>query len=1615
MDTTTPENTENRANAVQLSDLGPEVFVNANTMTKWILTQAQESRLGIAKALFQKLLHDASHSRQSHGNGHDCVKLCSFVQQCAKSTDPGLKQWAFTEPLSRRLFHFYLEWYEHDPHRALRLILHVLVASSTANPDPETGKLIKAHVLETLVSIVARTSTTQLTKSGLQCLDHFLTKQAIHLDDICLKYREIKFLESHLPEDAAGRPELEVWRSFVFDLFSWMELSYVSPLAGKCIVHIFRGLEKRSAENATPGSTGFIAELGHTWLQDALEQSPGHMDDIKNYVLVPIFKTDKPAALRLLEAFNRQGALDEHVTDQALLIQLAALEIGKKSGLVDEPTSGNLDSGEHLPGGQVALKERLLSNFLPHPSLCVRSSAFSLLVSSQATTKPFSQVAFDLLKKHLPAFHADYDAKLRNEMLGLTKYLIRRVKNVMTVSKRSLAASASRDAQPASADGTRLAAKKRYGPETLLKDDIEAKEILDRHEAFLNWYISFLKSELLPTASYQRHITALRAALLALKIGKHAGATGDFLDTDIVEMISSDSSWIRLLLDLLMDPFEDVRESASLLLAQFTQEIVNAPIKSSHYSATLLEILQDFCSRAQALADRTGRADHGDGAARSQGLLCEWLHEQESQIGLVSNIISALEGKILKAENDLGHAAIENPVHPDFAALSYAWPVLIIQATYSGSQSDVIRGIHRRIFDCCKRIWLAVKHVLCDDSPEGHLPEEMEEIDGLDTKDLLSYSFRAVHESSNLLRLMVGTLRQTPTAGVPFPPLDFFKSSGDLAFEQLSSLRHRGAFSTVSLTFSTCCQLSQNLRNVFPDTTSSDDLLREWYQGTVDCIMTQASTTRRSAGIPALIAAVLAANAESPSFGEVFSTLEEIAKKEVTMSETDGSNLPQVHALNSLREIFRSSLLSKKAESYLAATLLLAANSLKSEVWAIRNCGLLLLRSLIDCLLGTGESKATIESGWDGVSIRISYNKYPTLPGVILGLLQSAGNISEAGAAATLNSAAASAAEAVFPALDIIRRAGPPEEHRAELWGRIEEYLGSRIWHVREIAARTLCSFLQGENWIDEMRALLVGDCGLPRADLNANRLHGILLTIRFAIERKPSLTEDLENLKELLREHIPRGSRFAGCPVLQAAYLEIFNLLSRRFYHEPEPEEDIRIDLTKQDGPSTALLRMETAIMAVYDSAYEATDVTKVRSALLTVLGNNDTNTACRMLETAPKVWEAVQRKAMEDLQKEDGITPELCALYIEVCDRAATAAPEVRAQALLNFGSLIDGILLNHKAAAARSSPLPSTEQLDRLWSSLQRKGELFNPTLACAIIKTSGSLMAATVCAGTSIPNLEQRLRSWGLMIADSLAVDNSFDTRYAAAMALRSFFLGVARHATTTAAWNKPRYLPVLSALYESLVDDDDEIREVAASAAGGVIGRHMVAPAAADHLVSWLCRNFACHKEFDFRLVASRMTGAGVGFTPAEKLLQTAMDFDDSLFAAEEQNLFIDEVRETWRWRENAFFSSSSSSSAVTAAPYLKRWTEDGLEYLVELLLADENEGGRDGPLGWTSDQHVFAVCARVVLCAVAILKTEDITTARGAKRTRELLERFVAAGEKARLHGSLLEMTRLES
>jgi len=97
-------------------------------------------------------------------------------------------------------------------------------------------------------------------------------------------------------------------------------------------------------------------------------------------------------------------------------------------------------------------------------------------------------------------------------------------------------------------------------------------------------------------------------------------------------------------------------------------------------------------------------------------------------------------GKKSLEVSEPGHPVLINP------KLRCIWEVFTSEK-YSDEKLVQLGYFQSRIVELGKRAWKIVRHVLCDDSPEGHLPEEMEDVEGLDTKDLLSYSFRAIHES----------------------------------------------------------------------------------------------------------------------------------------------------------------------------------------------------------------------------------------------------------------------------------------------------------------------------------------------------------------------------------------------------------------------------------------------------------------------------------------------------------------------------------------------------------------------------------------------------------------------------------------------------------------------------------------------------------------------------------------------------------------------------------------------------------------------------------------------------------------------------------------------------
>ncbi len=422
--------------------------------------------------------------------------------------------------------------------------------------------------------------------------------------------------------------------------------------------------------------------------------------------------------------------------------------------------------------------------------------------------------------------------------------------------------------------------------------------------------------------------------------------------------------------------------------------------------------------------------------------------------------------------------------------------------------------------------------------------------------------------------------------------------------------------------------------------------------------------------------------------------------------------------------------------------------------WAIRNCGLLLLRSLVDCVFGTSENKSSIEAGWDGKTTRIHYHKYPTLPGVLVCLLKSGQEAMRPGLQNTRG------VEAVFPALDMIRRAGPPDSLRSEIQELILGYLRSPVWHVREMAARTLCSCLLHEHWLDVVEALL--QSSFPKIDHPGghNQLHGAYMVLKFVFERmavvmpqgiagerllrcirsiiKLTKTSDnLNRIEAILWQATTLSLPAFRCHEILAAHIEVINLVAlHELDHRIQGSDIDRIAAAVLSDPNVSvlvsasqtspLLRTQLGKLLVYHHV-QSRDAYGLRG-IVTETASVDVNAASAMLEAVSTFDDQLD-------------SAELCQLYLDIC--LGSSSCELRTAALNRLADVLTRILTSNMMEG-----LPASVSLIGLWADL-REGSL-NPSLSNAIIRSSGPILSAIMRQETG-QDSSSRLARWSGMMA------------------------------------------------------------------------------------------------------------------------------------------------------------------------------------------------------------------------------------------------------------------------
>ncbi|KAK5078950.1 hypothetical protein LTR64_002630 [Lithohypha guttulata] len=1126
----------------------------------------------------------------------------------------------------------------------------------------------------------------------------------------------------------------------------------------------------------------------------------------------------------------------------------------------------------------------LLKNVSP----AIRQSACELLISSTSSQASIQIGMLRCLRYALPYLHDDIDAFYRGEMFSIFRRFVTRLYQHRPVS---------RDAA----------------------EDDEAAASVDDIDDFLKSYTIFLKSELAAHLSYGRHI-------LSLEILCFISQNFTTRDRALSASVLADSDAQACLFRLLLDPYDDVRAMAAKILSCAASAANTTPERATFdMSVASIRPVQEV----SRLAARTNRADHADALGRTIALL-----KSDAQISSQHDTENVSQHPLLSAAQELCRyldsisdflVVSTYPLHGNVLGIAYA-----VQNHRLVSRGDAPPALLETLLASCRRIWLLSQTHLCVDSPEV-------ESDSSDTtltsgpKDSLAYAWRALRDANVLMQSILEGFEVSHM---------LIEAVGDMCFEQLRLLRHRGAFSTVSQTFLTCCQKARS-----DGPTQLRGLTDQWFDEALKELEFQADKlTRRSAGLPAIFAALLdpSSNAHFSASFEALVVIASQSQPSVDPATTQNKlRLPQVHALNCIKDIMTNSRFRTMTEPVVVPTINLAAQCMSSSIWAIKNCGLMLLRASINRL----DPDTTLGAAEAGMKLRGNFaaNKTPLEIAVALLGQNTASESQIQQMKFQGESDHRGSTEALFAGLDLLSRLYITDREQGAVKKLVEPRLGHHLWHIRAQAARLLAHItLPGEE-LSVVRDML----SIPGSDHSTNSCHGRLLAVHYLLKRlvdRIELREHLKSLVEMLlqAEELPQIRRST---TLKATWLGV--------WHQLVATTNLSIDSTQYLSNTTGT-RLEDNLEAAQPTALYARASAVAR--FQTNPGNDPDS-----LDLALKALQTSDDDAVVGALVECQVTQSNSAhkIRLEVFLHALRdrQADDVRALGMSMIASIVTHSDMSLGAAAARQ--LVSEIGFGTPVSRDLMLSQLKLYTSICAF----GWKHRQTHEYEDTLTAIEDLANAFCLHLRAAANEEHDDSTRHGALQALLQWRYLPGVDEMTDQILGRTGRFEILSILYDFLNDDDEMIRSTASTlaakfyrTASSDLGVLKVLSAAASrdrlrqHMKEEFLRNEMLSMECLRRLIGLEMTVTRPRLAVALRCrlsdrsvqddLQDISEAATDLFAEEKQNLYLDEVAEIKAWAETLCCAKVGLPVYVQEAA--RTWISAGVQSLDDLF---SREGG----------------------------------------------------------------------
>ncbi|KAK6508426.1 hypothetical protein TWF506_010518 [Arthrobotrys conoides] len=960
-------------------------------------------------------------------------------------------------------------------------------------------------------------------------------------------------------------------------IFKTMNHRTLAPGIGRLLSSLLRRLQEELAGEMDKESlkavwlSFFKADLAR-----ALLSSDEHIAlNTELYVVPGVFHDEKEGfALFIQHLIRTHGALRSNQNSIAII---GCLRTGKENGWL---TESQVDKYVESLGGYDSL--------LSDQSGLLRSHTLRLMIISSSVALPFTSTYTSIFSDHFDDLFSESDPQVRNEIYAGFRVLLERL----------VASSYALNKKLRSLEGRPTG----FGTDSEATGEVQAmNEKLLQQKAFTSWFLNeLLPAQLRPNASYQRVILALKVYsywLPQIERDWRNSLPGSDLAADIKKSKRKQNErehivlpfdpevqyphLLRLLVERIMDPYDDIRSLATGLIKELPQ---SKDVQWAH-------VLQ----RSQKMIEDSGRPGQEDGFSRILEVLYDlslkdsnisrevWeAYSSSTSNGTIVDLAFMLLDKEphLQCQSQASlRSRIDNSV---LGALALIFKrkdanLLVLEEEKRQQMLD-------RVLNLARDIWARERDILCNESPEGRgvttsgEDSDDEDEDQLNSQGFLSYSWRVVSEASSLL----GAIAAYVPKGQISEADSFLQSSGDLLIEQLTSIRHRGSLSSIFPALTAICY-----QCLASQSTLAQGLPRQWLDRLLGIVSSSGKLiTRRSAGLPMTIGAIIISEIQMKKkqnyfIQHAFSSLESTVQTSGGLSteqkgETGHLELPQVHALNCIRFLFMDSQLSTVIDRYVSSSLHMAFNCFKSEIWAVRNCGIMLYTAIVNRIFPKDGSTQIFKA-------ERFFQRYSGLDTVFLETLSDGfRDLSDH-----------RLIEAVYPALDVISRLSFQDNQESEAFkDLVIRYLECKIWKTREAAAKSILAFTPRERAVESFTEFLEWNFGDYKRDNNV--IHGGLCAAREIYEQRIFGAGDeiqsriQEITKSEAKHYFERGNQVS--PVNQANFIQICGIVFSN--NTTSLAESIipfcqRILEEAQDSPpqgfADSLLRKEIArVMAV-------------------------------------------------------------------------------------------------------------------------------------------------------------------------------------------------------------------------------------------------------------------------------------------------------------------------------------------------------------------------------------------------------------------------------------------------